>query len=336
MGSHLSVVTSVFAALAMAAAPAALAAENCGNLTRINTVEIVNGPNRALVPVSINGVQKLFLLDTGGDISQVSRDLVQELKLPVRESRGVKMLDLYGNASRDQVMIEDFGLGRMKGKDIQMMVEPNPDFARGTRFSGLLAADLMGKYDVELDFGGNKLNYYSPDHCEGRVVYWQPSVIAVVPITLKYSHLVVPVTLDGHSLRAEIDTGSSNTNIGAGIAKRVFGLTAESPGAIPLQAAGMPGAFGHIFTGLAFEGVQVSNPRIAVLPDQFGKNDRDNTYQTGSLIKKVDDNVDPADMLIGMDVLKNLHIYMAFGERKLYISGANDTGVAADLTKAPQ
>jgi len=332
MKSSISHAMPLLAALVITAP--ALAAETCSNLTRINTVDIVNGPNRALVPVSINGVQELFLLDTGGDISQVSRDLVQQLKLPVREGH-VKMLDLYGNASSDQVVIEDFGLGRMKGKDIQMMVQPNPDFARGTRYVGLLAADLMGKYDVELDFGGNKLNYYLPDHCEGRVVYWQPSVVAVVPIKLKGTHLSIPVTLDGHTLTAEIDTGSPGTNLRADIAKRVFGVTADSSGSTPIQSTSMPGAFGRVFSTLGFEGVQVSNPRVAVLPNLVGKNDRDNTVQTGSLIKREDDDIDAADMLIGMDVLKKLHIYMAFGERRLYISSAGDNGVAADLAKVP-
>ena len=39
--------------------------------------------------------------------------------------------------------------------------------------------------------------------------------------------------------------------------------------------------------------------------------------------KKVDDLDDRPDMLIGMDILKKLHLYIAFGENKLYISEAS-------------
>lgn len=310
------------------------AADKCGTLTEINTVDLVLGPDRALVPVTLNGVQKLFLLDTGGDISQVSRDLVQELKLPVRESN-VKMLDMYGNASNGSALIEEFGLGRMKGRHLQLMVEPNPDFGKGSRYVGLLAADLMGKYDVELDFGGNKLNYFLPDHCEGQVVYWHPSVIAVIPMTLKGTHLRIPVMVDGHRLSAELDTGSQNTNMSAAVAKRVFGLATDSPDAQALNVRGMSGAFGHIFTSLAFEGIEVRHPHIVILPDLVGTKDADNTLQTGSMVKREDDNVDRADMLIGMNVLKKLRIYMAFGERKLYVTAANDNGAAQGSSTTP-
>ena len=296
-------------------------AADCTALKQINSIDLIPGPNRALVPVTLNGVSKLFLLDTGGDVSGINGATAKELNLTELDSN-LKMLDLYGNASKKFVRIAEFTIGRQKGTDLNMIIEPNPDFGKGTRYVGIFAADLMGRYDVELDFGAGKMNYFSPDHCEGHVVYWQPTALAVVPIKFLKRHIRLPVKLDGHELRAEIDTGSTGTNMTAAAAKRVFDIEPETQGNVSLHAHDMPGIFGHIFSTLDFEGVAVANPHIAIRPALVGSKDANNGLQTGSFIKHVDDLDDQPDLLIGMDILKKLHLYIAFDERNIYISPA--------------
>jgi hypothetical protein len=96
-------------------------------------------------------------------------------------------------------------------------------------------------------------------------------------------------------------------------AKRVFGLTTEDTSK----------AFGHVFQKLGFEGLEVGNPHIVILPDKVGSKDANNDFVTGSRVHRVDD-VDPNGpvMLIGMNILTKLHLYVAFGERKIYITPA--------------
>ncbi|HEY2011280.1 MAG TPA: retropepsin-like aspartic protease [Rhizomicrobium sp.] len=295
-------------------------AEDCGSLKHINAIDLVGGPNRALVPVSINGVPKLFLLDTGGGKSQISGTVAEELELPQREG-DTRMLDLYGHASNKFARVEKFGVGRQAG-DIELMVEPDPNFGRGTRYVGIFAPDLMGegKYDVEIDFGTLKMNYFLKDHCPGRVVYWPHNALAVTPFTFHKQHLHLMVEVDGKHLSAEIDTGSFNTSMTADAAKRVFDIVPETPGNVPLNAQGMVAAFGRIFSTLDFEGVAVKNPHVIIIPELVGSKDPDNGIRTGSLIKRYDDLDDQPDMLIGMDILRKLHLYIAFDEEKIYIS----------------
>src|SRR4051812_21309661 len=82
-------------------------AEDCGPLKQINSVDLVAGPNRVLVPVSINGVPKLFLLDTGGDVSQINGGVAREIGLTLQDSN-LKMLDMYGHASNKMVRLDKF------------------------------------------------------------------------------------------------------------------------------------------------------------------------------------------------------------------------------------
>ncbi|HEY2011281.1 MAG TPA: pepsin/retropepsin-like aspartic protease family protein [Rhizomicrobium sp.] len=297
-------------------------AEDCGPLQQVNAIDLVAGPNRALIPVSLNGVPKLFLLDTGGALSQINGEVADELKLTKRDAR-IRMLDLYGHASSKYVSVEKFGVGRQTGEDIELAVSPDPNFGKGTRFVGLYSPDLMGRYDIEIDFGTYKMNFFSKDHCAGKVVYWPHNALAVLPFTLHRRHIRIPVKVDGKDLTAEIDTGAGNTTMTAEAARRIFDLTSDSPGSIPLNTQGMAAAFGRVFSTLDFEGVAVKNPRVVVIPQLVGSRDPNNGFRTDTRAKKVDDLEDQADMLIGMDILKKLHLYIAFGESRIFISEAS-------------
>jgi predicted aspartyl protease len=319
---HLRVIFGSLVALVVCLGARANAAD-CGPLQQVNSLDLVAAaPNRALIPVSLNGIPKLFLLDTGGDISQINSEVARELKLPERET-GVKMLDLYGHASSNYVQVEKFTVGRLTGQDIDLMVQPNPNFGRGTRYVGLFSPDLMGRYDIEIDFGTYKMNFFSPDHCTGHVVYWQHNALAVQPFTFHQRHIRFKVKVDGKELTAEIDTGAPNTTMQAGAAKRLFDIVPESPGNVPLNTQGMAAAFGRVFGTLDFEGVGVKNPHVIIIPSLVGSKDPNNGFQTGTRTRRVDDPEDQADMLIGMNILKRLHLYIAFGEGNIYISEAS-------------
>ena len=310
-------------------------ADECGPLQQVNAIDLVAGPNRVLVPVSINGIPKLFLLDTGGDVSQINGDVANELKLTQRDSN-LKLLDMYGHASSKIVRIEKLTLGRQTGENINMAVQPNPDFGKGTRYVGLFGPDMMGRYDVEIDFGTYKMNYFSQDHCPGHVVYWPHQALGVTPMTFHRRHIRLPVQVDGKELTAEIDTGAANTTMTAEAAKRLFDIVPETPGNVALNAQGMAAAFGHVFSTLDFEGVAVKNPHIVIVPNLVGTKDPNNGFQTGTRAKMVDDLEDRPDMLIGMNILKKLHLYIAFGESKIYLSEASVPSKPAEAAPTPQ
>lgn len=306
-------------------------AKDCGPLKMVNSVDLVAGPNRALVPVSINGIPKLFLLDTGGGVSHISRDAAQELGLTLRDSQ-LKMLDMYGNASTKMVRLDKFTLGQLTGENIYLQIAPNPDFGKGTRYVGLFAPDLMGHFDTEIDFGTYKMNYFSADHCPGHVVYWPHAALAVVPMTFRKNHIRLPVTVDGQKMMAIIDTGATNTVMMAAAA-RLFDVSPETPGNVPLKNRG-PGAYERVFSTLDFDGVAVKNPHIVIVPDVIGKNDPNNSVRIDNRSKRVDDIEDRPDLLIGMNILKKLHLYIAFDEQRLYISEASAPPKQADAPAA--
>ncbi|HEY1876973.1 MAG TPA: hypothetical protein VGG66_05860, partial [Rhizomicrobium sp.] len=60
-----------------------------------------------------------------------------------------------------------------------------------------------------------------------------------------------------------------------------------------------------------------------IMPDLVGSKDPNNGFRTDTRAKRVDDLEDRADMLIGMDILRKLHLYIAFGETRIFISEAS-------------
>ena len=293
-------------------------------LKLVNTVPITMayGGARPLVSVKVNGTELKFLLDTGGVLTQISAATARDLKLPITES-GAKLLDLYGDASNNVAMVDTFILGRLNAKNTGLHVMTSPLAQAGPSrndttqqeplFVGLLAADYMGEYDTELDFAGGKMNYFLQDHCPGKVVYWPAAATAVVPMHFMDHHLILDVTLDGHPFRAIVDTGAPGTTLTMEEAKRVFDLTAEDADK----------RFEHTFQKLSFEGLDVGNPHIAIIPDKIGSKDPNNGYATGTRVRREDDPIfDRPPMLIGMNILSKLHLYIAFSENRIYITPA--------------
>jgi len=292
-------------------------ATSCKPLQLINSIKMTANADRSrfYVPVQINGTPKNLLLDTGGGITQILQSVADELKLDDTYS-SIVMQDLYGHVSRRAVRIKTFDMGMQRGEDLKIHLAANPALPDGA--AGLLSTDLFLQYDIDLDFGADRLNYFSQDHCEGRVAYWPERPLAVIPIDLRGGHLNVDVTLDGQLFHAVLDTGAPTTAADLSDIIQTFQLERGSP-ELPL-APGDPDHpdlkyYTHKFERLSFGDITVLNPQIDLVPGIGGTD-----------LKR-------RSVIIGLNVLRQLHIYIAYGEKKLYISPAG-TGESALIKNA--
>jgi hypothetical protein len=321
--------SAAFACAGLIGTPAS-AAEECGPLKLFTSAKLVTMGSRRVVPVIINGAPKALLLDTGGYMSQLSRASADELKIPLHDS-ALKLADVSGNVSRSYVIADTLTLGTLTAQKQPLMI------SQGARDAdGILSSDLLQRYDVEMDFPGGKLNYFSPDHCKGKVVYWKADTVAAVPITIKdRTRLVVPVKLDGHGFKAIIDTGAFRTTITMPVAKRVFDLVPSSPGMKPLgNINGDPklASFAYTFKTLSFEGITVNNPTVAIMPDRMAM--ADTSQQTGNrALTNGEFYKSSEEVILGMDVMRHLRMYMAFREGMAYVSVGTPVSAAKTETE---
>jgi hypothetical protein len=208
----------------------------------------------------------------------------------------------------------------MNGSDFDFLVDPSGITGN---LDGRLSPDLLRGYDVDFDFANNKMNFFAQDHCPGKVVYWTTSY-ASIPMTLdRIGHIVIRVELDGETLDAVVDTGAAQSTISETYASRAFHIGATSPGASPVPNAGPDSLiqYRYAFKALTMNGIAVKNPVINVLPDRAEQQIR---AQLGKLADDPQFGVDQQPrLIIGMDVLRQLHLYIAYKERMLYVSGAS-------------
>src|ERR1700678_946105 len=254
------------------------AAECTSNLRILNSVQMQATTDRTVmvVPVKIDNVDKKLLLDTGGLVSQISRATANGLDLPERY-REQRLFDLAGNSSNAQATVPKLTLGNQSQNEVPMAVAPNPDLGTALPYDGLLATDLFPGDDIDMDFGARRLTTFSPDHCTGRVVYWPADRVAIVPITENHNLIIIPVMVAGHPLNAVLDTGSQYTVMNMAVANQLFGLNSASPDMTPLTEANGDKSitlYRHLFDKLTFEGVEVSNLQVYLLPNQVAVHDR--------------------------------------------------------------
>jgi predicted aspartyl protease len=309
-------------------------------------VNLTPEDGRFFAPVTINNNAAKMLVDTGGGITSINSGATEALGLHPIDGARIQLLDTTGNVSKKYVGLDDFTIGGLRTNKVQFMVAPGSGGDSG--HAGSLSGDLLSLYDMELDFAAAKLNLFSKKHCPGKVIYWPHQGVAQVPFTLQRptgnnsrtgfesyvdrgAHIWVPVLLDGKPFHAMIDTGSSRSTISAKTAKFILGVSADSPGSTPIGSVdGNPDhvAFNHAFSTLTFDGVTVTNPNFVVTPDLIGDKDPNNTSRTDTRLNRIDDYIS-IDLTIGMNVLRRLHLYAAFGERNLYITPGSAPAAAA-------
>jgi hypothetical protein len=315
--------------LSLFAAPAH--ADDCGPLKKLFSLDLTAAPSGvASIPVTINGSPRKLEFDTAGGRSVLSEGALDSLGLHA-VSGNQKLLDRAGNASQLSVTLDSFIIGGMEAKNIVFQISPNPNFGGNPQLpvDGTLANDVMENYDLDLDYAGGKVSYFTPDHCDGHVVYWTTSPASAVPFrhTLpgvrnpNDTHFYFHVTLDGKDLLAALSTGSPRTQMSALTADADYDVREDTKGTVPMGTMAEHKVFGYTFKTISFGDVTVNNPRITVLPDVMGRNDPNNAGRTDSRIKKMDD-IQVPDITIGMDVIRQLHIYAAAKEYKLYITAA--------------
>ncbi len=334
---------SILAAfLMLSAATIPAAAADCGPLKAVASIDLKPAPAggpRFGVPVTINGTPRLLLLNTEFKESRLTRAVVNDQHLSPRTYG--KMLRSDGQVANGYMVMVDLGISNSLLKDTEMLLDEN----LGGGFDGEFSTDLMQRYDIELDFAGRKLNYFQSDHCEGKVVYWPTTGFTSVPIRGWGAHVAntsamnntgmtphpvefgITVSIDGHEIPASVDTNLAQTTLNSDTAHSLFGLTADSPGTVQLGSVDGTQAhrrFGYVFKTLSIGNITLHDPHIAMAPDLLGTKSTEMVQADSRIQRRSDDRL--PTLRIGMDILRNFHMFIATGEQKLYLTLAADQG----------
>lgn len=262
------------------------------------------------VPVAVNGHSENLLIDTGGIASMLTDSTVNTLSLAREPLSGRVLVFMIGARIIQLVHADTVQLGSMVAHHVGFLVMP--DGWMPSEEEGTLAPDVMGNYDVELDFAKAKFNLFSPQHCPGQVVYWTHEPYAQIPVNIdSMGQVLTTVQLDGKSIEAGIDTGTSRSIVGFEAARDIFGWDDKTAGltVVSKRADGTPASYRFPFKTLTLSGVTVNNPDILILRQERSGDSRIESPKIR--------------FLIGMGVLRQLHLYISYKEKSIYVTGAN-------------
>lgn len=263
---------------------------------------------RPVISAEINGVAAQFFIDTGSFFDFLSPAAATEFKLPLRDAPPWFYVSGVGGSVIPRVATaKSFSVAGMSGKNAQFLVGDN-DF--GGEEAGLLGQNLFRIADVEFDFADGVLRFVKPQHCGHAVfAYWASPNQFIGEVDLHWTsedhpELLGKASVNGHDIQVLFDTGSPQTILSLAAAKRA-GITPESPGVIPAGES---------------SGVGKRTIKVWSAPVERFEIGGEAIEHTHFLIGQINLSDVGADMLLGSDFFLAHHIYVAYGEDKLYFT----------------
>lgn len=291
------------AALALFGLPAAQAEEKC-QLYRVLSLDMLPEAHGVVVPAAIGEHPLKMAVDTGGYFTAFTEEMAAALDLKPYINAASGMAVYGGIPLRRFVSVSDFRLGNMKTRELDYPLLPQGFMPPG--IDGLLSPDFLANYDLDFDFANGKFSLFSPDHCDGKVGWWTTSdMLTAIPIKRDGPlHISMRVNLDGKEVKALIDTGASRTIMSLDEAEDLFDLNTDALEDGP-AVNNVQGTKRARFKKMSFGDVEVLNPDIILVPDR-GAGGR------------------APDMILGINVLRQLHLYIAYREKMLYLTAASE------------
>jgi predicted aspartyl protease len=300
----------IMAALLAAAGQASMASaapERC-RLERKGQLSLTESHGRFSAPVLIERQTLPMLIDTGAQRAAISPAMADRLKLPQDSSLSFRSVGIAGPGREQHPRIAGavtFGATTWSSYPLQTsdVVRPEQAGEPGAPV-GLIGADMLSAYDIEIDFPGRVLTFYTAAGCTGAFVPWARPYDRLTPEPAPADMFVIPVMLNGRRLRALLDTGSNASSLslaaaaGAGAGRAA--LEADARAAYVGAGGVTVGARGHRFGTFSIGKAAFRNVRIAVQDRDFA----------------------PFDMLLGVDFLRSRRVWLSYATRQVFIQPA--------------
>lgn len=261
----------------------------------------LRGP-RPVTPVTVNGTELDFLIDSGAFFSTITPAKASEVKLKPAYARG----DILGVGGRTALQVADadsFRVGGRTLRDVQFVVAEGI----GDGLAGAVGQSLLIAGDVDYDLSGGLIRLLTPKDCgDSPLAYWalgKPfNTLAVNAVTLDRPHTFGMVHINGKQVSVVFDTGASASVLKLEAARRL-GLDPVASGA-PLIGT--------------TRGIGPKLARTWIVPvAEFRIGDE----VIGNTHLRVSDFAEGKfDMLLGADFFRSHHVLIANSQHKLYFT----------------
>ncbi|MGF6766138.1 putative aspartyl protease [Paraburkholderia sp. GAS33] len=273
-----------------------------------------------LAPVDIAGKSYPIEVDTGADKTALTPQAADTLQLGQDMSAAERVGGVGGSVDPQYSRI--ISALKFGSSEWDNLVVPTSNMLTATQLAmsptpiGLLGANVLSRYDVEFDFPASTMTLYSAEGCLGRFAPWVGNYYSYSPEYTQRHRFILSLVLNGHRVRAVIDTGASRSLLtrAAAVAVGVDGATLDRD---PTSSGtGMKG------TPIDIRLHRFDSLRIGPI-----------TYRN-VVIDVGDTPLADADMLLGMDFMKSRRVWFSYSTGWVFMQPAS--GPLAAQVAPPQ
>jgi predicted aspartyl protease len=275
----------------------------CGTIRLAETAVAILG-NQPIVRVFANNTAVLLLLDTGAEATVLTPAAAQRIGAQnARVESRSQMHAITGDIPAGELELRNLTIGAVEMPRRRVRVGPieiaNP--LSGAPLDGVLGADILRSFDIDLDLPGRRMILYQGQSCAAASPAWAQPYARIAAGRSPSNRLFFPVQLDGRRITALFDSGaqfsvlSTRTALALGVDQAVV---ARDP---PVTVRGADGqqlrAHAHRFFRLEVDGEVIRNAEIDVTEISLSE----------------------ADLVLGIDFLGSRRVWISYGSQQLFL-----------------
>jgi predicted aspartyl protease len=256
------------------------------------------------VPAHINGHRLRLLVDTGSERTTLTEAAAARLRLPHIVQYVTRTFGVAGMSASRDLAVPGIDLGGAHFPVDRVAVGRFAlDHFSGPRIDGLLGADILLAFDMDIDLPAHQLTLYQVRDCPDARPPWRQPAMEITGLGRSRDLMVVAFDLDGEHGTAILDTGAQLDVVRASFARRT-GLSPAKMRSDPLirmygASPGMIRVRLHRFHELRVGPVAIHHPQIEVVPDTSLE----------------------ADALLGEEFLRGHRGWLSVATDHLFVSG---------------
>jgi predicted aspartyl protease len=292
--------------LAACAGPPHVDAPEACTVQRVAEVPLTLRDGFLTVPVTIEDKPVTMLIDTGAERTMVTPGTVSALRLDRDRHRRTQIIGTGGSTITENAKVQSFGFGGYEVSDQSYAVGAlGPDQSEG----GLVGADWLSLFDVEIDVPQQRIALYQEQGCNGRYIPWHGPYADIQHVRPQGRALIVlPVRVAGQPITAILDSGANTTQLTQTAAARLGVGEADLARDPASHTVGVDQAnvamHRHRF------------PDMVVGVDEF----------PSVLLSVGAVQVPGADMLLGADFLRSRRVWLSYATGQVFIQRSSPRG----------
>lgn len=284
------------------------------HLQQIAEIPVTFRNNKPLVQVTINGRKALMLADSGAARSLLFKAGAESVGLhPV--GTDVTFAGVGGVRGAYEVTIPRFGLGDTTVNNLRLFVL---DGGLGGDVIGVFGADLLGQTDVEFDVAHGAIRLFDEKDCaRTNLAYWSKEP-AVAELDSSGAEFHLPLSLNGTTVHALLDSGAQVSVVTSEAAARVGGHSEILGETGPMRGVGARkvDAEAVVFDTLKIGDEEIRKAKLLV-GDYFRAT---REVSLDSHIKR--SSSDETEMLLGADFVRSHRIFISIKQKRMYFTYA--------------